>query len=167
MTIYSSYGRYLLNIGVSPFGHPRINTCLRLPAAFRSLPRPSSAPGGKAFTLRSFQLNLRYVPIYWSLARSFARIFRLRNCSCNSFSYLASSLLSFLELSCYSVFKVHSALSALGGDEGDRTPYLLLARQALSQMSYTPILCGSSLIGCRGSPFSRHSRASRFEVSKR
>lgn len=27
-----------------PFGHPRINACLRLPGAFRSLPRPSSAP---------------------------------------------------------------------------------------------------------------------------
>ena len=28
---------------VSPFGHLRINACLQLPAAFRSLPRPSSA----------------------------------------------------------------------------------------------------------------------------
>ncbi len=27
-----------------PFGHPRINTCMRLPGAYRSLPRPSSAP---------------------------------------------------------------------------------------------------------------------------
>ena len=30
---------------VSPFGHPRINGCSRLPAAFRGLPRPSSPPG--------------------------------------------------------------------------------------------------------------------------
>ena len=29
---------------VSPFGHPRIHGCMRLPAAFRSLPRPSSPP---------------------------------------------------------------------------------------------------------------------------
>ena len=28
---------------VSPFGHPRIKACVRLPEAFRSLPRPSSA----------------------------------------------------------------------------------------------------------------------------
>ncbi len=28
-----------------------------------------------------------------------------------------------------------------GGDEGDRTPYLLHAMQALSQVSYTPKLC--------------------------
>ena len=30
---------------VPPFGHPRINACLRLPEAFRRSPRPSSAPG--------------------------------------------------------------------------------------------------------------------------
>lgn len=29
---------------VTPFGNPRIFACLRLPVAFRSLPRPSSAP---------------------------------------------------------------------------------------------------------------------------
>jgi hypothetical protein len=35
---------------VSPFGHPRITVCSRLPEAFRSLPRPSSALGAKAST---------------------------------------------------------------------------------------------------------------------
>ena len=35
---------------VSPFGHLRINVCSRLPEAFRSLPRPSSALGAKAST---------------------------------------------------------------------------------------------------------------------
>ena len=39
---------------VSPFGHPWINTCLRFPMAFRSLPRPSSALGAKASTLCSY-----------------------------------------------------------------------------------------------------------------
>ena len=38
---------------IAPFGHLRINVCLQLPAAFRSLPRPSSAPSAKAFPLRS------------------------------------------------------------------------------------------------------------------
>jgi hypothetical protein len=33
---------------VAPFGDPRIEACLQLPEAFRSLPRPSSAPGAKA-----------------------------------------------------------------------------------------------------------------------
>ena len=38
---------------VPPFGYPRVLGCLRLTVAFRSLPRPSSAPGAKASTLRS------------------------------------------------------------------------------------------------------------------
>ena len=37
---------------VSPFGHPRIKGRSRLPAAFRSLPRPSSPPGAKASPVR-------------------------------------------------------------------------------------------------------------------
>ena len=40
--------------GVSPFGHPRINDRSHLPAAFRSVPRPSSPPGAKASTERPF-----------------------------------------------------------------------------------------------------------------
>ena len=39
---------------VSPFGNLRINGYLRLPEAYRSLSRPSSAPDAKAFPLRSF-----------------------------------------------------------------------------------------------------------------
>ena len=38
---------------VSPFGYLWINACLRLPKAFRSLPRPSSAPSAKASALCS------------------------------------------------------------------------------------------------------------------
>ena len=37
---------------VSPFGHPRINDRSHLPAAFRSVPRPSSPSGAKASTER-------------------------------------------------------------------------------------------------------------------
>ena len=36
---------------VAPFGHPRIEACLQLTEAFRSLPRPSSTSGAKAFTV--------------------------------------------------------------------------------------------------------------------
>ena len=39
---------------VSPFGNLRINGYLRLPEAYRSLSRPSSAPDAKAFPLRSY-----------------------------------------------------------------------------------------------------------------
>ena len=38
---------------VSPFGHPRIVACFRLPVAFRRSLRPSSAPSAKASPLRS------------------------------------------------------------------------------------------------------------------
>ena len=37
---------------IAPFGYLWIDACLRLPIAFRSLLRPSSAPGAKAFPLR-------------------------------------------------------------------------------------------------------------------
>ena len=43
---------------VPPFGYLRINSYLHFPAAFRSLSRPSSAPGAKAFPLCSFLLDL-------------------------------------------------------------------------------------------------------------
>ena len=36
---------------VSPFGNPRVNAHLRLTGAYRSLSRPSSTPGAKAFTV--------------------------------------------------------------------------------------------------------------------
>jgi hypothetical protein len=47
-------GRDLPKGGVSPFGHPRINDRSHLPAAFRSVPRPSSPPGAKASTERPY-----------------------------------------------------------------------------------------------------------------
>ena len=37
---------------IAPFGYLRITAYLRLPVAFRSLLRPSSAPSAKAFPLR-------------------------------------------------------------------------------------------------------------------
>ena len=41
---------------VAPFGHPRINASLQLPAAYRSLARPSSPLHAKASTVRPFLL---------------------------------------------------------------------------------------------------------------
>src|SRR5262249_17284564 len=38
--------------GVSPFGDPRVKARLQLTGAYRSLPRPSSTPGLKVFTVR-------------------------------------------------------------------------------------------------------------------
>ena len=47
-------------MGVSPFGNLRIVAYLQLPAAYRSLSRPSSAPDAKAFTLCSSSLELLF-----------------------------------------------------------------------------------------------------------
>ena len=63
---------------VSPFGHPRILGYLRLPAAFRSLSRPSSAPGAKASTLRSYCLTFLALPIYSVISACFfSLVYRL------------------------------------------------------------------------------------------
>ena len=51
---YSMHADRVLLCRVSPFGNLRVKGCLRLTAAYRSLPRPSSAPDAKAFPLRSY-----------------------------------------------------------------------------------------------------------------
>ena len=50
----SQHADTVLPCRVSPFGNLRINDYLRLPEAYRSLSRPSSAPDAKAFPLRSY-----------------------------------------------------------------------------------------------------------------
>ena len=68
---------------VSPFGHPRIFGYLRLPAAFRSLSRPSSAPGAKASTLRSYCLTFWALPIYSVISACFfSLVYRLIHSVC-------------------------------------------------------------------------------------
>ena len=52
--MYSVCNHYASHNEVSPFGYLRIEAYLQLPAAFRSLSRPSSASDAKAFTLYSF-----------------------------------------------------------------------------------------------------------------
>jgi len=49
---------------VAPFGYPRLKACLRLPVAFRSLPRPSSAPAAKASTTHTCSLDLSRASFY-------------------------------------------------------------------------------------------------------
>ena len=48
-------------MGVPTFGNLRIEAYLQLPAAYRSLSRPSSAPNAKAFSICSSSLELPYV----------------------------------------------------------------------------------------------------------
>ena len=56
--MYSVYVSRFFTVSVSTFGYLRIVAHLQLPAAFRSLSRPSSAPDAKAFTLCSCSLEL-------------------------------------------------------------------------------------------------------------
>ena len=58
MTMDSSYGAWAFPMRVSPFGDLRISAYVRLPEAFRSLSRPSSALSAKASALRPSLLNL-------------------------------------------------------------------------------------------------------------
>ena len=52
--LWIQYGIHrLAPVWIAPFGNLRISAYLRLPAAYRSLSRPSSAPSAKAFPLRS------------------------------------------------------------------------------------------------------------------
>ena len=70
---------------VSPFGHLRINGYLLLPAAFRSLSRPSSALSAKASTLRSFLFDLPVLLAFktgGSLAVSFHRVYNVMSSYC-------------------------------------------------------------------------------------
>src|SRR3712207_3626776 len=48
---------------VSPFGDPCFIARLRLHTAYRSLPRPSSAFGAKASTIRPYHLNGNWIAL--------------------------------------------------------------------------------------------------------
>ena len=56
--MYSLHVSRFFTVSVSTFGNLRIEAYLQLPAAYRSLSRPSSAPDAKAFTLCSYSLEL-------------------------------------------------------------------------------------------------------------
>ena len=58
--MYLRYVSWFFIMSVSTFGNLRINAYLQLPAAYRSLSRPSSAPDAKAFALCSYSLELSY-----------------------------------------------------------------------------------------------------------
>ena len=117
---------------VSPFGYLRIYGYLLLPAAFRSLSRPSSAPSARASALRPFCLTAPHT-------HRFSLVLYL-------FGYLSVSSMSLpirqLSLT-HSFFGMQFSRYELAnflanGDKGIRTLDPLLARQVLSQLSYTP-----------------------------
>ena len=63
-TMYSCNDHRLFTCVVPQFGNLRIEAYLQLPAAYRSLSRPSSAPDAKAFTLCSFLLELLFLVLH-------------------------------------------------------------------------------------------------------
>ena len=138
--MYSVCSHYASHSGVSPFGYLRIEAYLQLPAAFRSLSRPSSAPNAKAFPLRSLQLDLYFAVLSSSLNYMDNILFFgfFQNCiffpqlnknwitlSSLSFNFLFFPLLlSFLYI--YSVLKVPS-----GGLKWTRTTDLTIISRVL------------------------------------
>ena len=68
LTMYSSSDHWFFISVVSQFGNLRIEAYLQLPAAYRSLSRPSSAPDAKAFTLCSFMLELLFCSAIYCLS---------------------------------------------------------------------------------------------------
>ena len=69
---------------VPPFRHLRLKGCMPLPAAFRSLPRLSSALSAKASALCPLQLDLLYIwhgialpPICWLLWLTASSFFKI------------------------------------------------------------------------------------------
>ena len=73
-------------MGVSPFGNLRIEAYLQLPAAYRSLSRPSSAPDAKAFTMCSYSLELSIILSNYAV---------LLNCLSFINKFLSGSILQF------------------------------------------------------------------------
>ena len=63
-TMDSCNDHRLFTCVVPQFGNLRIEAYLQLPAAYRSLSRPSSAPDAKAFTLCSFLLELLFLVLH-------------------------------------------------------------------------------------------------------
>ena len=59
---------------VSPFRNLRIEAYLQLPAAYRSLSRPSSAPNAKAFSICSSSLELLFVYLAIYFGSRFSRL---------------------------------------------------------------------------------------------
>ena len=125
---------------IAPFGHLRVKGHLHLTAAFRSLSRPSSADIAKASTVCSYYLNLCKIHTLTFLASQDASA----SCclkdspSVRQKTFRVKYFFRFLLL--YSFQRTDFLIKDQdGGDEENRTPDPLLARQVLSQLSYTPI----------------------------
>ena len=90
---------------VPAFGHPRIFRYVLLPAAFRSLSRPSSAPSAKAFTLCPYSLDLYLVLSFIEIVVSTSQLFFLKK---------TCLVLYFLPLCSFQFYAFYMIFSFLG-----------------------------------------------------
>ena len=131
-------------VTISRFGNPRIKGCLLLPEAYRSLPRPSSASGAKASTIHPCSLTIFFNPAGRLLLPPAFKTLWL------SFTFTTFAVFSpdlpvgpCSETETYKTddnipdFQRPRICRKYGADR-DRTGGLLLAKQALSQLSYSP-----------------------------
>ena len=114
----SPYDDSVLRCRVAPFGNPRLKGYLRLPVAYRSLSRPSSAPDAKAFTLCSCSL--------------------IRSNHMSSLFCFTLIRKNFIYSHC-SVFKVHAFAFRLVGLGGLEPPTSRLSGVRSNLLSYRPL----------------------------
>ena len=134
---------------VPPFGYLRIKVYSQLPAAFRSVLRPSSPLIAKAFTkcpylsLDSYNINIllsQYVHIT-STKNLFLPVILLECLVYISILFLPrffdNTIFSYhtIQLFPYSQCFIASLWNLFGGGKENRTPDPLLAKQMLSQLS--------------------------------
>ena len=140
---------------VPPFGYPRIKAYSQLPAAFRSVSRPSSPLIAKASTKCSYHsldssLCINNL-LFTLLSKIFTRLFFLQIKVYYTLLHKEISFFIFFSFFLFTLFYnylIPQINSLFGGGKEDRTPDPLLAKQVLSQLSYTPSLKSRGLILC-------------------
>ena len=127
LPIFFSSRRRSYNRRVTPFGNPRIIAYVLLPAAFRSLSRPSSPLSSQASTINlSLRLTILSFPLHFTLPAS-SSLRRLAPCSASipfphSFPKITSHIRSLRSL---------RRFQPAFGDKGIRTPDPRLAKPML------------------------------------
>ena len=119
---------------IAPFGHLGINARLQLPQAFRSLPRPSSAPSAKAFTLCSCSLD-HYVIFWFSFSAIVVFVTQYFN---KIFDYLITLLLSQLFIVQFSMCSAYLIVSLVGSN-GLEPSTSRLSGVRSNHLSYEPM----------------------------
>ena len=144
--------RYLSVIGGFPHSDiPGSKLVCQLPEAFRRLLRPSSPPTAKASTVCACSLDHitpNALKLYVTHAAGLPPGWRLRNLA--ELLKIRARLTRSARDSCAKP----RALDARGGAREDRTPDLLRAKQALSQLSYGPAMVGLAGVEPATSPLS-------------